>query len=86
MNKNDEVKEPSTPMFRSGRKGKSLIGKRLHKNLPSEEPEVLGSSTCENSTESGNLKLLPPSKTRQKLIGCCSTVSLQQPIVVERAQ
>ena len=40
MNKNDEVKEPSTPMFRLGRKGKSLLGKRLHKDLPSEEPEV----------------------------------------------
>jgi len=49
MNTNG-VKEPSTPMFRSGRKGKSLLGKRLHKDRPSEEPEVRGSSTSENNS------------------------------------
>jgi hypothetical protein len=46
-------------MFRPGNRGKSFLGKRLHRQQESEEPEGRGSLTCETSAESSYAKFAP---------------------------
>ncbi len=48
--------EPETPGFRPKKQSKSLLGKRLHKQQESEEPEARGCLTCETSAESSYVK------------------------------